>query len=118
MRKEKIRKKRKERRTKRVRSKILAKSKMPRLTVFRSNQYIYAQLIDDLKGKTFVSASEKELSDLKMNKVQKATEVGKILAHKALKKKIKNVVFDKGAYKYHGRVKALAEGARGGGLQF
>lgn len=109
---------RKERRTKRVRGKILGNSNLPRLTVFRSNQYIYAQVIDDSGGKTLAAANEKELPDVKMSKAQKAIEVGKVLARKALKKKIKNVVFDKGAYKYHGRIKALAEGAREGGLQF
>lgn len=116
---------RKERRTKRVRGKILGKGNLPRLTVFRSNQYIYAQVIDDSGGKTLVAANEKELPDLpagrqdvKMSKAQKAIEVGKRLAKKAISKKIKNVVFDKGAYKYHGRIKALAEGAREGGLQF
>ena len=115
---------REKRRAKRVRSKILALKKLPRLTVFRSNQYIYAQVIDDSGGKTLAAANEKELSDLpaqaglKMSKAQKATEVGKILAKKATAKKIKNVVFDKGAYKYHGRIKALAEGAREGGLIF
>lgn len=115
---EQIKKIRKERRTKRVRGKILGNSKLPRLTVFRSNQYIYAQVIDDSGGKTLAAANEKELLDLKMSKAQKAIEVGKILAKKAAAKKIKNVVFDKGAYKYHGRIKALAEGAREGGLHF
>ena len=124
MKETKIKKIRKERRTKRVRGKILALKKLPRLTVFRSNQYIYAQVIDDSGGKTLVAASEKELSDLpaqagvKMSKAQKAMEVGKVLAKKAVAKKIKNVVFDKGAYKYHGRIKALADGAREGGLIF
>ena len=109
---------RKERRTKRVRGKILALKKLPRLTVFRSNKYIYAQVIDNSGRKTMASANEKEISDVKMSKAQKAIEVGKRLAKKAVAKKIKNVVFDKGAYKYHGRIKALAEGAREGGLVF
>lgn len=109
---------RKERRTKRARGKILALKKLPRLTVFRSNKYIYAQVIDNSGRKTMVSANEKELADVKMSKAQKAIEVGKRLAKKAISKKIKNVVFDKGAYKYHGRIKALAEGAREGGLVF
>lgn len=110
--------KRRQRRIRRVRGKILGRSKLPRLTVFRSNQYIYAQVIDDSGGKTLAAANEKELPEVKMSKSQKAIEVGKVLAQKALKKKIKNVVFDKGAYKYHGRIKALAEGAREGGLVF
>jgi len=118
MKETKIKKIRKERRIKRVRSKILARKSRPRLTVFRSNQYIYTQIIDDNKGKTLVSAHEKELSDTKMTRTQKAQELGKVLAKKAVAKKIKNIVFDKGAYKYHGRIKALAEGAREGGLQF
>ena len=118
MKETKIKKIRKERRARRVRGKILALKKLPRLTVFRSNQYIYAQVIDDSGGKTLVAANEKELLDLKMSKAQKAIEVGKRLAKKAVAKKIKNVVFDRGSYKYHGRIKALAQGAREGGLQF
>lgn len=122
----KIKKLRKKRRIARVRRKILAKRALPRLTVFRSNRYIYAQIIDDSKGKTLVSVSEKEISDLlpagrqgtKMTRAQRAWELGKILSKKASSKKIKNVVFDKGAYKYHGRIKALAEGAQEGGLVF
>src|SRR3989304_7313904 len=97
MKETKIKKIRKERRTKRVRGKILALKKLPRLTVFRSNQYIYAQVIDDSGGKTLVAASEKELSDLpaqagvKMSKAQKAMEVGKVLAKKAEARKIEKV---------------------------
>ncbi|MBI4091732.1 MAG: 50S ribosomal protein L18 [Candidatus Levybacteria bacterium] len=118
MKETKIKKIKKDRRAKRVRGKILALKKLPRFTVFRSNRYIYAQVIDDSGRKTLAQANEKELSDVKMSKAQKATEVGKRLAKKAVAKKIKNVVFDKGAYKYHGRIKALAEGAREGGLIF
>lgn len=91
-----------------------------RLAVFRSNKHIYAQIIDDEKGHTLVSASD--LKDLKtsqkMTKTEKAKEVGKILAQKALEAKVKDVFFDRRKYKYHGRVKALAEGAREGGLNF
>jgi large subunit ribosomal protein L18 len=105
------------RRAKRIRTKILARKTMPRLTVFRSNKFIYAQIIDDRVGKTIVESNEKEISD-KMNKTQKANIVGKNIAKLASKKKIKEVVFDKGRYAYHGRVKALAEGAREGGLVF
>lgn len=91
-----------------------------RLAVFRSNKHIYAQIIDDEKGHTLVAASD--LKDLKtgqkMTKTQKAKEIGKILAKRALEAKIKGVFFDRRKYKYHGRVKALAEGAREGGLNF
>jgi len=91
-----------------------------RLAVFRSNKYIYAQIIDDEKGHTLVAASD--LSDLRnlstLSNLEKAREVGKILAKKALEKGIKYVWFDRRKYKYHGRVKALAEGAREGGLKF
>jgi|SRR3989344_4578712 len=108
---------RKQRRTKRVRNKILAKKKLPRLTVFRSNKYIYAQIVDDQKGRTLVAANEKETTN-DGNKTLKANALGKALAGKAKKKKINKVVFDRGSYKYHGRVKAFAEGAREGGLKF
>lgn len=94
--------------------------KRPRLSVFRSNKTIYAQIIDDKARKTLVSASEKEIK-LKIKgktKVEKARLVGEILAQKATKKKIKKVVFDRGSYRYHGRIKALAEGAKKGGLEF
>lgn len=121
----KIKKIRKLRRLSRIRNKILAKKTFPRLTVFRSNRYIYAQIIDDKKGLTLVAVSEKEIEDStpiqsgsKMKKIEKAKIVGQKLAQKAKTKKIKNVVYDKGAYKYHGRIKALAEGAREGGLVF
>lgn len=92
----------------------------PRLSVFRSNKAIYAQIIDDQKSKTLVSASSLNLSqeEQKLTKSEKAFKVGQTLAQKALKAKIKKVVFDRRAYKYHGRVKALADGARKGGLQF
>jgi len=92
----------------------------PRLSVFRSNKAIYAQIIDDQKGKTLVAASSFNLNqeEQKLTKNEKAFKVGQILAQKALKAKIKKVVFDRRAYKYHGRVKALADGARKGGLQF
>lgn len=115
---EKIKKIRKARRAIRIRAKIEAQSTSPRLSVFRSNKHIYAQVIDDTIGKTLVSVSEKEVEVTKSTKIEKAKVVGQKLAEKALKAKVKNVVFDKGAYKYHGRVKALAEGAREGGLVF
>jgi len=109
-----------ERRHKRVRAKVSGTSKVPRLCVFRSHRHIYAQLVDDEKGKTLVTASDLEIETKKkkITKKEKALEVGKLIAKKAQKKKIKKVVFDRGGYKYHGRVKSLAEGAREGGLRF
>ncbi len=116
---ERSKKIKKMRRAKRVRTKILAVKNLPRLTVFRSNKYIYAQIIDDKLGKTLAFASEKELKDRNdLNKSQRAEEVGKIIAKKAGSRKIKNVVFDKGPYHYHGRIKRVADGAREGGLVF
>ena len=107
------------RRHKRVRAKISGTAARPRLCVFRSAKHIYAQLIVDEKGKTLAAVSNQELKKVKnAKKVEIAKEVGKLIAEKALKKKIKEVVFDRGWYKYHGRVKAIAEGAREGGLQF
>lgn len=94
----------------------------PRLSVFRSGKQIYAQIIDDIKGVTLVAASsvEPELKD-KLKKgadVKAAEEVGKLVAERAKKAKVSKVVFDRGRYQYHGRVKALADGARAGGLEF
>lgn len=107
------------RRHKRVRAKIFGTAKVPRLCVFRSAKHIYAQLIDDERGRTLVSASDLELKTKKRRtKTEKAKEVGKLIAKKAVDKKIVKVVFDRGGYKYHGRVKDLAEGAREGGLKF
>jgi len=115
------------RRHKRIRAKVRGTSKIPRLCVFRSNKHIYGQLIDDEKGKTILSSSDFELkkSKIKSQKLKIAHEVGKLLAKKAIDlpvgksgKKIEKIVFDRGGYKYHGRVRALAEGAREGGLKF
>lgn len=89
-----------------------------RLSVFRSNKYIYAQIIDDEKKHTLVSASDKYLEKTKGSKTEKARVVGGVLAQKAKKQKIKLVFFDRGHFAYQGRVKALAEGAREGGLDF
>lgn len=124
MNKEKIKQFKKQKRHNRVRAKISGTQKRPRLSVFRSLKHISAQLIDDSTGKTIVSAN-----DLLIVKKTKATKelskqsaiafaVGKDLAIKALEKKITTCVFDKGHYLYHGRVKALADGAREGGLKF
>jgi len=101
------------RRHKRVTSKI--GSDKPRLCVFRSNQFIYAQIIE--AGKTIVSVDDRELKG-KEKKAESSKKVGQLIAQKAIEKKINEVIFDRGGYKYHGRVKALAEGAREGGLKF
>jgi len=103
----------------RVRSKIKGTADCPRLDVFRSLQNIYAQLIDDTTGTTLVAASstEKEFTEYGGNK-DAAKKVGELLAKRALEKNIKDVVFDRGGYVYHGRVQSLAEGAREGGLNF
>lgn len=106
------------RKAKRVRKKLLAVSDRPRLTVFRSNQHIYAQVIDDRTGKTLVAAHEKDLGDTKGTKVEKAAALGRVIAEKAKAVKVTKVAFDKGPYKYHGRVKAVADGAREKGLEF
>lgn len=136
----------------RIRSKVRGKQNRPRLSVFRSNMHTYAQLIDDEKGITLVSASDLELepdgkgethktkrnngntdrgkksitskslagsvSPGSRSKISLAYQVGELLARKALEKRIRNVVFDRNGYKYHGRIKALADGARKGGLNF
>ncbi len=145
----KIKNERHHRRDKRVRAKIFGTANRPRLSVFRSLKHIYAQIINDEKGETLVTANDLELKGKikkekrkvvtkKLNvstesgltlggknngqsrsgKMVIAYEVGKLIAEKALKKEIKKVVFDRGGFKYHGRVKALADGARIGGLEF
>lgn len=101
-----------------IRGVISGASEKPRLAVFRSNSDIYAQLIDDLNGVTVLSVSSKELKGTKAPKLEISKEVGKLLAQKAKDKGVSNVVFDRGGYLYHGRIKALAEGAREGGLIF
>ena len=113
--KEKSRKSR--RRAHRVRAKAQGTAKRPRLSVFRSSRHIKAQLIDDAAGKTLVSASDHDIKD-KLTGAKLAEAVGKELAQRASKKKISSVVFDRGPYAYHGRVKAVAEGARNNGLKF
>ena len=142
MNKSKIKIKQRARRHHRVRAKVKGTKEVPRLSIFRSNRGLFVQLIDDEKSKTLVSASGKEVvgefkvqsSKLKVKskviktkrreikkkiaKLEQAREVGKLIAKKALKKKIQKIVFDRGGYKYHGRVKAVAEGAREGGLMF
>lgn len=137
-----LKQKKRHRRHKRVRTRIVGTALRPRLCVFRSAKHIYTQLINDEKGQTILSSSDLELKKSKVKsqkakaqvkskklrkeekeiirtgKVAVAYEVGKLIAEKALKKKIEKVVFDRGGYKYHGRAKALAEGARKGGLKF
>ena len=107
-----------ERRHKRVRSKVTGTSERPRLVVFRSNRGIEAQLVDDLEGKTLAAASWLHLKKVKGSKTKQAAEVGKLLAQNAKNAEIETVVFDRGGYLYHGRVKALADAAREGGLKF
>jgi large subunit ribosomal protein L18 len=106
------------RRHKRVRKTVVGTPERPRLAVFRSNAGIEAQLIDDLGGKTLAAASSLHLKSFKGNKTAQAVEVGKTLADAAKKAGIEAVVFDRGGYLYHGRVKALADAAREGGLKF
>lgn len=91
---------------------------MLRLSVARSNQHMQAQLINDSKGVTVVGVSEANLTEKAKTKIERARQLGKLLAEEAKKRKVTKVVFDKGEYRYHGRVKALAEGAREGGLKF
>jgi len=111
----------------RIREKISGTAKKPRLCVFRSNKHIYAQLIDDEREVTLASATDLDLKagakkgkkskKKSLTKTEKAFKVGEMIAEKAKEMKVKEVVFDRAGYKYHGRVKALAEGARKGGLK-
>ena len=105
------------RRHKRVRAKVSGTAKTPRLCVFRSAKHIYAQLIDDTKQKTILSVNDVAAKKTK-GKIDSAKEIGKQLAKAAIEKKIEKVVFDRAGYQYHGRVKAVADGAREGGLKF
>jgi large subunit ribosomal protein L18 len=108
-----------ERRHRRSRRHIVGTSQRPRLVVFRSNRGIEAQLVDDLEGRTLASASHLGLKkSFKGTKTEQAAEVGKAVAEAARKAGVESVVFDRGGYLYHGRVKALADGAREGGLRF
>ncbi len=102
----------------RVRKKISGTPERPRLSVFRSNKSIYCQIIDDSKGHTLAAASSTENGKTSGNKTEQAKAVGQLIAEKAKSAGIETVVFDRGGYLYHGRVKALAEGAREGGLKF
>jgi len=99
-----------------IRSRIAGTAALPRLAVFRSNKFIYAQLIDDVAGNTIGAASD--IKGMKGTKTERATAVGKAVAEVATKQGISRIVFDRGGFKYTGRIKALADGARLGGLQF
>jgi large subunit ribosomal protein L18 len=101
-----------------IRKKIRGTAVKPRLSVFRSNAHIYAQLIDDVSGRTLASACSSELAAVKAPKVELSKTVGQKIAEKAVAAGISDVTFDRNGYLYHGRVKALAEGAREGGLKF
>ena len=105
-------------RHRRVRSKVRGSATRPRLSIFRSNRGISAQLVDDDKGHTLVAANWIEKDLRKLTRMKQAEKVGKTLADRAKKKSIETCVFDRGGNKYHGRVKAIAEGAREGGLVF
>jgi large subunit ribosomal protein L18 len=108
-----------ERRHKRVRKRLFGTAERPRLVVYRSNRGIEAQLVDDVEGKTLAAASWLQLKKgFKGSKAEQAAEVGKLLAQNAKAAEIRGVVFDRGGYLFHGRVKALAEAAREGGLTF
>jgi large subunit ribosomal protein L18 len=115
--KEQIKRDKRNLRHNRVRATIVGKGDRPRLSVFRSNSHIYAQVIDDKTGTTLVASSSAELKG-KTAKAEASTQVGTSIAEKAKAKGIKTVVFDRGGYRYHGRVKALAEAARAAGLEF
>lgn len=104
---------------KRIRKKINGTAETPRLVVYRSNKEIYCQLVDDLNGHTLLAASSRDKGfSFSGNKVEQAKAVGKAIADKAKSANVSKVTFDRGGYLYHGRIKALAEGAREGGLQF
>lgn len=104
-------------RSKRIRAKISGTKECPRLSVFRSNKHIYLQLINDDENKIILQANDVELKE-KSKKTDLSAKTGELIAKKAIKTGIKKVIFDKGGYKYHGRVKAASEGARKGGLEF
>ncbi len=113
---------RRERRHRRVRAKVRGTAERPRLNIFRSLRHVFAQIIDDTQGQTLAAAStldpEVRAQLAALDKKAEANAVGKLLAQRALQKGLKQVVFDRGGYQYHGRVQSLAEGAREGGLEF
>lgn len=116
MNKTKTKKEKRERRHSRIRAKVSGTSERPRLSVFKSNKFLYAQLIDDESGKTLVSASTKDIN--KGGEVEKPKALGELVAKKAKEKNISKIVFDRSGYIYTGKIKALADGARTGGLSF
>lgn len=107
-----------QRRHRRIRGKVVGSDERPRLSVSRSNKRIYAQIIDDSRGHTVAAAGSHEAALRGLVKGEAAAEVGKLVAERAKAAGVERVVFDRGGYKYHGRVKALADGAREGGLEF
>lgn len=117
MNKEKASQAKKARRHARTRAKISGTPERPRISVFKSNKGMFVQLIDDTKGFTLVSVNSKEVK-IEGDKKTKSFEMGKLLAKKALEKKVEKAAFDKGSYRYHGRIESLASGAREGGLKF
>lgn len=112
-----LKNKRKVRRKKGVRKSVFGSSVKPRVSVYRSNKHIFAQIIDDVTHSTLIGLSDRSIT-IKANKTDKAKELGKKIGELAMKEKIQQVVFDRGGNKYHGRVKALAEGLRESGLKF
>lgn len=113
----KLKQLKRERRKIKIRAKIKGTAEVPRLSVFRSNKGMFLQLIDDSAGKTLLSVSAKDIKK-KDAKTAVSFELGKLIAKKAKEKEVEKIVFDRGGYKYHGRIKAVAEGAREGGLIF
>jgi large subunit ribosomal protein L18 len=109
---------RRQRRRRRVRAKIRGSAERPRLAVYRSNRGLYAQLIDDDKGHTIAQASWSEADVRKLDGSERAKKAGELLAERAKKAGVETCIFDRGGYRYHGQVAALADGAREGGLQF
>ena len=109
---------RRQRIQKRYRDTVLGSADMPRMSIFRSNKEIYAQLIDDVNGITIASASSREDAVKASGKIETAQQVGKLISERAQKAGIETVRFDRGGYLYHGRIKALADGARESGLKF
>ncbi len=101
-----------------IRTKVSGTTAVPRLSVFKSNTAVYAQLIDDVNGVTLASANSRELGNPKNTNIENSKKVGKLLGEKAKADGIESVVFDRGGYRYHGRVRAIAEGAREAGLKF
>lgn len=118
MKKQLLKRQRAARAKRRTRSKIFGTAAIPRLNVFRSNLHLFVQLIDDEQGRTLVSVHDTECASKKMKKTECAFEVGKLLAKKAMERKISTCVFDRGARRYHGRIAAVGQGAREGGLKF